>query len=628
MSVQDDTHRHERERLERELTAILERWQTPGYLERTPARVLDDERRRHDELGAQLAEAAKADATVTQGGLSSRAAGLWLPLPLYPTAQPNEQPRDSSLPNARGSFESLEVEVFDLLRTPDSKSVASLRSLTNRWSGEPRARRLLAAALRSAGDASAAKTLWPAPRTSHPTPWRSASVNWLNQATELADEFDGLTRTQRAVLRFMQEAAPSARPTVPLSHLTEALRSSEAGVDPTMLEHLLLGLGHPDLKPLPLVELRGLTGRFDPAATHFTHARLSPLAKEVLDQSLALPMLLVNGAEGEGCWIPPHHPHELLSAALALIESPHVSVERLHRLVLGVDLPTHGASEPCRSLWLDGFATLTCTTSVDLDVEGHRCRLVLRRIPWPLRAAQVAARILQHLATGRLDGVIGVRDEPSADEQRVVLELEHLAFAAQVKRSIERSQVGAMQFDVALVVPDLEQTRRRTTLVDVLRSFVEHRKERAVKRLDERVAAALAQARNAEAVCVAVSMAEHVSRVMRTADDDEHAANALTQCFLPEHHQLVARLPFAPSHRYECGFTLEQAKHLLTVTKLATRSLEAASAEWQRRLADVDESRRALSARANVLALVRDELTMTMARFDQPRRSPPWPVDA
>jgi hypothetical protein len=44
MSGADDDRQRGRERLERDLAAILERWQTPGYFERTPARVLDDER--------------------------------------------------------------------------------------------------------------------------------------------------------------------------------------------------------------------------------------------------------------------------------------------------------------------------------------------------------------------------------------------------------------------------------------------------------------------------------------------------------------------------------------------------------------------------------------------------------
>ncbi len=609
-----------RQMLEQELAAILDRWQRPGYLERTPARVIDDERRRHDELEAQLAEYARADAArAVQGGLSSRSVGVWNPLVLYPT----EQPAERGHLTAPRNLETLEHEVFQLLRTDDGKP--KLQSLAKRWSDEPRARRLLAAALRSVGDAPGAKQLEPPPRAPSPRPWPAVSAQWLNQATEVADEFDGLTRTQRAALRFMREVASEFRPAVSLAQLSEALIASDPTADPQAFEQVVIGLGHPDLRPFPLVELRGLTGRFDPSATHFTHARLSPIGREVLDQTLALPMLLVNGAEGEGCWMPPHHPREVLSAALAVADP-----EVLWRVIDGVDLPTGVASESCRELWRDGFGVLTCTSVVELEVDepSRRARLIVRRFPWPLRASQVAARVLQYRAAGQFDGVISVRDQPTADEERVVLELEHLAFAQDVKAALLRSKVGSMRFDVGLVVPDPAQTRRRTTFVDLLESFVEHRKERMVKTLDERVAAAVKQAQNAEAVCVALLMVEHVMKVMRVADDDQAAALALTQCFLPEHHALLERLRFQPSHGYERGFTHDQATHLLTVTKLASRTLDAAQAEWERRLSDVDASRKALSARANVLELVKEELQATMQRFDQPRRSPRWPHDA
>lgn len=631
MNGADDDRQRGREKLERALAAILERWQTPGYFERTPASTLDDERQVHNELRAQLDEWHRGErATAAQGGLRSTAAGLWTPLALHPSAPARRRAPGRLRAAPRRNFETLEREVFDLLHSGEQPLTSRLLRLAKDWRTERKAKRLLAAALRSVGNEADASGLWPLPRAPQATPWPVASAPWLNQANEVAQEFDGLTRTQRGLLQFMRHAAPAELPPVPLHLLASELRRVDPSADMAVLERQLVGLGHPDLKPLPLVELRGLTGRFDPEATHFTHARSSAIAHEVLDQTLALPLLLVNGAEGEGCWIPPHHAGEVLAAALVVVNAPGAHPEVVHHQVLGVDLATGSSSEPCPDLWVRGHATLTASAAVELEVDAatRSSRLVVRRFPWPLRGAKVAARLLQHLAAGQLDGVTAVADHSSADEQRVVLELEHLAFAAQVRATLAHSRVCTLRFDAGLVVPDLEQTRRRTTLVDLVCSFVEHRKEVAVKRFDETIAMARRRAQNAEAVCVALLMVDHVMAVMRTGDDDEQAAVALTTCFRDEERALLTQLPFAPSHAYEQGFTLEQARHLLTVRKLASRSRDTARDEWARLLGDVETSRQALSSRANVLAVVKAELEATLARFGQPRRSPRWPRDA
>lgn len=629
MSSDDDRQRL-RERLERDLAAIVERWNTPGYFERTTARALDEERQVHRELTAKLDEWKRTERATVQGGVSSTTTGLWKPLALHEAPPRRERSAARLRAAPRRDLPALEREVFDLLRSGEPPLTPQLLRLAASWRKEPKGRRLLAAALRSVGNEAAASELWPRPHAPHATPWPVASATWLNQATEVAHEFDGLTRTQRRLLQFMRQAAPAELPAVPLHDLATEFRRIDPSADIAVLERQLVGLGHPELKPLPLVELRGLTGRFDPPATHCTHARLTAIAHEVLDQTLALPLLLVNGAEGEGCWIPPHHPHEVLAAALVVVNAPGAHPEVVHHQVLGVDLATGCSTEPSRDLWVHGHATLTCSANVELEVDATRrhSQLVVRQFPWPLRAERVTGRLLQHLAAGRLEGVTSVSNHSSADEQRVVLELEHLAFAEQVKAALATSKVCSLRFDAGLVVPDLEQTRRRTTLVDLVCSFVEHRKELVVKKFDETIAAARRRAQNAEALCVALLMVDHVMQVMRTGDDDEQAAVALTKCFGDHERALLTRLPFPPSHPYETGFTLEQARHLLTVRKLASRPRDAARDDWARLRAEVERSRQALSSRPNVLEVVKAELEATLARFDQPRRSPPWPRDA
>ncbi|MEN9216062.1 MAG: DNA gyrase subunit A, partial [Gloeomargarita sp. HHBFW_bins_162] len=122
----------------------------------------------------------------------------------------------------------------------------------------------------------------------------------------------------------------------------------------------------------PLIEGQGNFGSMDndpAAAMRYTEARLSAFAGQVLFTDLhpaivdfhenfdstesepqvlpaQLPLLLLNGcsgiAVGMATQIPPHHAGEIIEALVNLIDYPHLSDERLYRLIPGPDFPTGG----------------------------------------------------------------------------------------------------------------------------------------------------------------------------------------------------------------------------------------------------------------------------------------------
>jgi DNA gyrase subunit A len=264
---------------------------------------------------------------------------------------------------------------------------------------------------------------------------------------------------------------------------------------------------------------------------------------------------------------------------------------------------------------------LSATLDVEQDETSRRCRIVVRHFPWPLRPSDVRDRILEDQAAGRLEGLQRVSDDSSADEARLSLELEHVAFVAPARKYLESSKLCELSVPVELTVRGNVAPALRCDLEDLLRVFIEHRKELAVKKLDLAVARARARAQQAEAVCLAVELLEPVLEVMRRADDDAQAIEALTTFLRPEQREALARLPFPASHDYARGFTREQARYLVGVRRLGARTRESAYREWARLLGESAEAQRSLSSRQDILEVVRGELEAALVRFDEPRRS-------
>ena len=120
-----------------------------------------------------------------------------------------------------------------------------------------------------------------------------------------------------------------------------------------------------------LVDGQGNFGSVDgdpPAAMRYTEVRMSKLAGELLadidketvdfvpnyDESetepavlpARVPNLLINGSSGIAVGmatnIPPHNLHEIVSACIALIENPDITLAELMQIVPGPDFPTAG----------------------------------------------------------------------------------------------------------------------------------------------------------------------------------------------------------------------------------------------------------------------------------------------
>ncbi len=210
----------------------------------------------------------------------------------------------------------------------------------------------------------------------------------------------------------------------------------------------------------PLIEGQGNFGSIDndpAAAMRYTEARLSAFTAQVLFTDLhpaivdfhdnfdgseaepqvlpaQLPVLLLNGcsgiAVGMATQIPPHHSGEIIEALIHLIDYPHLSDERLYRLVPGPDFPTGGElvnPHTIPQVYRTGRGAITLRGIWHQETQGTGKRakpvLVITELPYQVVKADWLSRTAELIHQGRLGGIADLRDESDRDGMRVVVTL-------------------------------------------------------------------------------------------------------------------------------------------------------------------------------------------------------------
>src|SRR5829696_2246427 len=207
----------------------------------------------------------------------------------------------------------------------------------------------------------------------------------------------------------------------------------------------------------PLVDGQGNFGSVDgdPAAAYrYTEARLMPIAMEMLadidkntvgfapnfDDRLqepkvlpaGLPNLLVNGSSGIAVGmatnIPPHNLREVVSAVVALVDEPEMTVGELRKHIKGPDFPTGGyiyGKEGIRDYQETGRGRIVMRARAVIEEKesSGRSQIVVTEIPYQVNKKNLIESIAELVRDGKLQGISDLRDESDRDGMRIVIEL-------------------------------------------------------------------------------------------------------------------------------------------------------------------------------------------------------------
>ena len=289
----------------------------------------------------------------------------------------------------------------------------------------------------------------------------------------------------------------------------------------------------------------------------YTEIRLARIAHELLDdldretvdfvpnydetehQPAVLPArfpnLLVNGstgiAVGMATNIPPHNLSETISACLALIDQPEVSIDDLIQLLPGPDFPTSGiinGSRGIREAYETGRGRIHVRARVDIETieRNDRTALVAVELPYQVNKARLLEKIAQLVRDKRLEGISGLRDESDKSGMRMVIELKKGENPEVVLNNLYQHTQMQTVFGINLVALRNNQPRL-FNLRELLDDFILHRREVVTRRTLFDLKKARARAHLLEGLAVALANLDPVIELIKKAANPGDARSQL-----------------------------------------------------------------------------------------------------
>jgi topoisomerase-4 subunit A len=307
----------------------------------------------------------------------------------------------------------------------------------------------------------------------------------------------------------------------------------------------------------PLVDGQGNFGNIDgdgAAAYRYTEARMTEVAGLLLDgldeETVdfrpnydgsvqepmvlpgAFPNLLANGATGIAVGmatsIPPHNAAELCDAALHLIKTPNAGVEKLTQFVVGPDFPTGGIVIDSRESIVEAYRTGKGAFRVRARWQQEELgrggwQIVVTEIPYMVQKSKLIERVAELMQDKKLPLIGDIRDE-SAEDIRVVIEpktrnVDPTLLMEQLFRNTEFESRVPLNMNVLSggKVPKVMSLR------DVLREWLDHRKEVLVRRTTFRLGEIARRLEILGGYLIAYLNLDEVIRIIREEDEPKPA---------------------------------------------------------------------------------------------------------
>jgi len=303
----------------------------------------------------------------------------------------------------------------------------------------------------------------------------------------------------------------------------------------------------------PLIDGQGNFGNIDgdnAAAMRYTESRLSAVAQAMIDgidedavdfratydgedrEPVVLPgrfpNLLANGAAGIAVGmatsIPPHNAGEICAALLHLIDQPKCAVSELVMLMPGPDFPTGAvlveASESIAEAYATGRGSFRLRARWEKEQLSHGLyQIVVTEIPYQVQKSRLIEKVAALLEERKLPLLADIRDE-STEDVRLVLEPKNRNVDADVlMEQLFRLTELESRVPLNLNVVDAFGVPRVMNLKEVLRAFLDHRREVLQRRTRHRLAAVARRMEILRGLVIVYVNLDEVIHIIREADD-------------------------------------------------------------------------------------------------------------
>lgn len=382
----------------------------------------------------------------------------------------------------------------------------------------------------------------------------------------------------------------------------------------------------------PLVDGQGNWGSPDDpksfAAMRYTESRLTAYADVLLgelgqgtvdwspnfdgtmDEPTVLPAqvpnVLLNGttgiAVGMATDVPPHNLREVVSATIALLDSPKSTVEELCEYVIAPDFPTEAEIITPREDILAMYETGRGSMKMRAVWEKEAGDIIINALPHQVSGSKVLEQIAQQMQAKKLPMVADLRDESDHENptrlvivprsNRIDLEgvMSHLFATTDLERSY-RVNLNMIGIDGRPGVKGLDR---------ILKEWLKFRTETVRRRLEYRLERVLRRIHILEGYLVAFLNIDEVIHIIRTEDKPKPAL----------------------MKRFKISDTQAEAILELKLRNLAKLEEMKIRGEQDELEAERDKLQKILGSATRLKTLIRKELQAVAEQYGDDRRSP------
>jgi len=365
---------------------------------------------------------------------------------------------------------------------------------------------------------------------------------------------DGLKPVQRRIVYAMSELGLRASAKYKKSARTvgDVLGKYHPHGDSACYEAMVL-MAQPFSYRYPLIDGQGNWGSIDNpkdfAAMRYTESRLSPYAdmllaevemgttewaanfdgtlREPVTLPARLPNILLNGATGIAVGmttdILPHNIGEVVEACIHLIDHPRARIEDVCAFVQGPDFPTGAEIINPRAEIVEAYRTGLGNIRMRASYEYDNGDIIITALPYQVSTARVIEQIAAMMQAKKLPMVADIRDESDHEDPirlRIIPRSNRVDKDALMGHLLATTELEKT-YRLNLNVIGLNRRPQTLGLVELLRQWLEFRKQTVVKRLSYRLEQINERLHVLDGLLAVYLHLDEVIRIIRTSDAPE-----------------------------------------------------------------------------------------------------------
>ncbi len=486
----------------------------------------------------------------------------------------------------------------------------------------------------------------------------------------LPDVRDGLKPVHRRVLYAMSELGNDwNKPYKKSARVVGDVIGKYHPHGDTAVYDTIVRMAQPFSMRYMLIDGQGNFGSVDgdsPAAMRYTEVRMAKISHELLadldketvdfapnyDDSetepsvlpTRVPTLLINGSSGIAVGmatnIPPHNLDEVISACLALVDNPDLTIPQLMEYIPGPDFPTaafiNGASG-IADAYMTGRGKIHMRARCHFEEfgDGSRQAIIVTELPYQVNKARLLEKIAEMVKDSKLEGISGLRDESDKDGMRMVIELRRGEVPEVILNNLYKQTQLQTHFGINMVAL-LDGRPRCMNLKEILDAFINHRREIVTRRTIYNLRKARERAHVLEGLAVALANIDEMIELIKSSKSPAEAkAGLLARTW--EVGVVASLLERADSSRsrpenlppefgivdgaYRLSEAQAQAILELRLHRLTGLEQQKIVNEYKSLLEQIDEYLEILGSDTRLMAVIREELEAIKEEYADARRT-------